>query len=241
MTTPLVVLVHGAWHGAWGWAALQAELDARSIPSLAVDLPGHGASTADLTDLPGDAAAVAAVIRRHVRRQGGPVVLVGHSYGGAVITQVAAEPDITPHVRHLVYVAAYALQADESILDVILALPLVTTVLAEAIISHDDGTTTIDPDRAVPAFYADCPPAAAAAAIARLDHQSGTSFGQKVTGSPLGSVPSTYVRCTADQAVPVSQQDHMAVRCDHVVTFDTDHSPFLGRPAEMADVIARTV
>jgi pimeloyl-ACP methyl ester carboxylesterase len=241
MTTPLVVLVHGAWHGAWGWAALQAELDARGIPSLAIDLPGHGASTAGLTDLPGDSAAVAAVVRRHVHRQAAPVVLVGHSYGGAVITQVAAEPDITPHVRHLVYVAAYALQADESILDVILSLPLVTTVLAEAIISHDDGTTTIDPERAVPAFYADCPPAAAAAAIARLDHQSGTSFGQKVTGSPLGSVPSTYVRCTADEAVPLPQQDLMAARCDHVVTFDTDHSPFLGRPAEMADVIARTV
>jgi pimeloyl-ACP methyl ester carboxylesterase len=235
MTTPLVVLVHGAWHGAWGWAALQAQLDARGIPSLAIDLPGHGASTADLTDLPGDSAAVATVVRRHA----GPVILVGHSYGGAVITQVAAEPDITPHVRHLVYVAAYALQADESILDVILSLPLVTTVLADAIISHDDGTTTIDPERAVPAFYADCPPAAAAAAVARLDHQSGASFGQKVTGSPLGSVPSTYVRCTADEAVPLPQQDLMAARCDHVVTFDTDHSPFLGRPAETADVIAR--
>ena len=76
MENVTVVLVHGAWHGAWCWSALQAELDQRGIASIAVDLPGHGASTAPLGDLHGDAAAVAAV----VDRIDGDVVLVGHSY-----------------------------------------------------------------------------------------------------------------------------------------------------------------
>ena len=102
-SSPLVVLVHGAWHGAWCFAALQAELDSRGIPSLAVDLPGHGASTAPLGDLHGDAAALTEVLRT-VR---GPVVLVGHSYGGAVISQAA----IPSNVVHLVYLAAFVLDA----------------------------------------------------------------------------------------------------------------------------------
>jgi pimeloyl-ACP methyl ester carboxylesterase len=55
MTSRHVVLVHGAWHGAWCWAALQAELENRGIASLAVDLPGHGASNEPFTDLHGDA------------------------------------------------------------------------------------------------------------------------------------------------------------------------------------------
>ncbi|MPY95620.1 MAG: alpha/beta fold hydrolase, partial [Acidimicrobiia bacterium] len=54
-----IVLVHGACHGAWCWAAVQAELDRRGVPSYAVDLPGHGTSLAPLEDLHGDAVAVA--------------------------------------------------------------------------------------------------------------------------------------------------------------------------------------
>ena len=108
MENVTVVLVHGAWHGAWCWSALQAELDQRGIASIAVDLPGHGASTAPLGDLHGDAAAVAAV----VDRIDGDVVLVGHSYGGGVISVAGA---LSPRVRHLVYLAAYVLDATDSV------------------------------------------------------------------------------------------------------------------------------
>src|SRR4051794_4678303 len=78
-----IVLVHGAFHGAWCWAALQTELDRLGVPSYAIDLPGHGASTAPLEDLHGDADAVA----RLLEAIDDEVVLVGHSYGGAVIGQ----------------------------------------------------------------------------------------------------------------------------------------------------------
>ena len=86
----LVVLVHGAWHGAWCWAALQAELDRRGVPSLAVDLPGHGASPEPIGGLHDDAAAVTALLDHLASGAAGPITLVGHSYGGAVITQAAA-------------------------------------------------------------------------------------------------------------------------------------------------------
>ncbi|MFM7685770.1 MAG: alpha/beta hydrolase, partial [Actinomycetota bacterium] len=121
-----VVLVHGAWHGAWCWAALQHALDDRGIPSLAVDLPGHGASTLPLGDLHGDAAHVGAVLDRI----DAPVVLVGHSYGGAVITQAAAERS---DVAHLVYLAAFVPAAGESVISLLRSMPAAATLLDAAV------------------------------------------------------------------------------------------------------------
>lgn len=229
----LVVLVHGAWHGAWCWSALQAELDRRGVPSIAIDLPGHGASTADLTDLYGDAACVVDVVR-HLDR---PVVLVGHSYGGAVITEAASDPAVAGVVEHLVYLTAFALEAGESVMDVIFAVQPAPIALAGGMVDGGDGTSTIDPSVAVTAFYADCPPAAADAAIARLGRQTGVSMGQPATRSPRDTIASTFVRCTADEAIHLLHQDLMAARCGSVVSLDTDHSPFLGRPSEVADII----
>ena len=97
-----IVLVHGAWHGAWCWAALQAALDERGLISYAIDLPGHGASTLPLGDLHGDADHVGAVLDRLALTD---VVLVGHSYGGAVITDAAAA---RTDLAHLVYLTAFA-------------------------------------------------------------------------------------------------------------------------------------
>src|SRR5690606_3684632 len=108
-----VVLVHGAWHGAWCWAALQAELDRRGVPTYAVDLPGHGASLLPLGDLYGDAEHVAAVLAALAGR--GPAILVGHSYAGAVVTEAAVRAPVP--VGHLVYIGAFALDEGESVFD----------------------------------------------------------------------------------------------------------------------------
>src|SRR4249920_292329 len=96
-----VVLVHGAWHGAWCWEPVVDGLCARGIDVVAVDLPGHGEDRGTLTDLHGDAARV----REVLDQLEAPVVLVGHSYGGAVIT----EAGVHPNVHQLVYVAAFAI------------------------------------------------------------------------------------------------------------------------------------
>jgi pimeloyl-ACP methyl ester carboxylesterase len=227
---PLVVLVHGAWHGAWCWAALQAELDSRGIASLAVDLPGHGASTRPLADLYGDAQHVADVVAQLDR----PVVLVGHSYGGAVITEAASN---TAGIHHLVYLAAFALAQNESIMALLGQLPPVEVALSAAIVQGADGVSSIDASKAAAAFYGSCPPAMIPAAIARLSPQPMITFGQPVTGDPRASTPSTYVCCTRDQSVAIAHQQVLAERCTHSVTLDTDHSPFASMPVETADVI----
>lgn len=235
-STPLpVVLVHGAWHGGWCWAALQAELDRRAIPSYAIDLPGQGASTAPLGDLHGDAAHVAEVIDR----LGTDVVLVGHSYGGAVITEAAVR---TGRVRHLVYLTAFALDAGESVLGLLRTLPHHDVALSAAMRpGTSEGTTVLDPASAVPALYARCDAAAVQAALARLSPQSMATFTQETTGCPRPRVASTYVVCTEDEAVHPVHQEAMAERCDTVVRLDTDHSPFLSAVTATADVIEAAV
>jgi len=238
--TPIVVLVHGAWHGAWCWAGFQAALDARGIPSLAIDLPGHGASTSPPTDLHGDAAHLAGVLDTiDERHPGRSVVLVGHSYGGAVITQAAQR---RTDVAHLVYVAAFALHADESVMGVLGTLDQRRVALGTAVVPADDGaTSTVTADGARASFYGNCPEPLIDAAIARLCPQPMATMTQATTGSPLGHTPSTYVCCSQDEAVHPDHQAAMAERCDRRVDIDTDHSPFVSAIDELADVIATAV
>jgi hypothetical protein len=234
MTTKTVLLVHGAWHGAWCWATLQAELDRRGVPSLAIDLPGHGLSPLAFTDLHGDAQHVADALARI----NGPVVLVGHSYGGAVITEAATRH--ADNVSHLVYMTALALDKDEAVLPFVQSLPRVESPLGAAMRPSDDGAfTTIDPTKSEVAFYGECPKGTTEAANARLCAQPVATFLQPVTGAAWRTIPSTYIECTLDGAIPIEHQRAMSSRCTNVVTLETDHSPFTSKPAETADVLER--
>lgn len=229
-SVPHVVLVHGAWHGAWCWAALQSEFDRAGVPSLAVDLPGHGASLEPLADLATDAALVAAVLAQI----DGPVVLVGHSYGGAVITEASATAS---NVVHLVYVAAFVPDIGETVIGMSQSLPAAETLLSKAM-AVDGVSSTVVPDMAHAAFYGHCDPTASATFTARLSAQPFATFTQPLTGAGWTTIASTYIRCTDDQAIAIVQQDEMAKRCGAIETLETDHSPFASMPAETAALIA---
>jgi pimeloyl-ACP methyl ester carboxylesterase len=236
---PLIVLIHGAWHGAWCWAALQAELDNRGVASIAIDLPGHGASTLPFSDLHGDAQHVVDV----VTALDAPVVLVGHSYGGAVITEAAHRlgSSSTSPVKHLIYLAAFCLDEGESVMDVARHESGGPVDLGAAMAPIDDGLTVLDPVKAAPALYADCDERAVDAALVRLSPQPLATMVQPASGAPWRTIPSTYVVCTRDRAVHPGHQEHMAERCTNVVRLDTDHSPFLSMTRETADVITGSV
>ena len=233
-----VVLVHGAWHGAWCWAALQADLEQRGVASLAIDLPGHGSSTAAFTDLHGDASSVVELLEQLASRGIHDPVLVGHSYGGAVITEAATRH--ADNVSHLVYMTALALDKDEAVLPFVQSLPRVESPLGAAMRPSDDGAfTTIDPTKSEVAFYGECPKGTTEAANARLCAQPVATFLQPVTGAAWRTIPSTYIECTLDGAIPIEHQRAMSSRCTNVVTLETDHSPFTSKPAETADVLER--
>lgn len=214
------VLVHGMAHGAWCWEEVVPELERRGHDVTAVDLA--------LTSLGDDAAIVAEVLDAAE----GPVVLVGHSYGGLVISRAAAGRD---EVSHLVYVAAILLEADEVLLERAAAFP--TTALVEAASFLDDGTVVIGADAATPAFYGACPPDVARRAASRLRPTATACLAEAPGFEPWRSVASTYVLCERDGAVHPEMQRWMAQRARRVVTFDTDHSPFYSASEQLVAVL----
>jgi pimeloyl-ACP methyl ester carboxylesterase len=230
-----IVLVHGAFHGAWCWAPLQAELDRLGIPSYAIDLPGHGASTAPLENLHGDADAVAALLERLARDGDGDVVLVGHSYGGAVIGQAG----LAGRVRRLVFLAALVLEEGECASEVVMRQPAEDSGVGRVMRRDRDGVLVPLPEAAGDVFYNTCAPALTAAASARLCPQRAASLKQPATLAAWRNRPSTYIRCGQDRASSPALQDAMAARCGaDVLRIDTDHSPFFSAPAELAALLA---
>ena len=222
MTDPkTVVLVHGAWHGAWCWDKVVDILDARGVPTCTFDLP--------LTSYDDDVSATTDALDRVE----GPVVLCGHSYGGAVISSAGHHPA----VEHLVYLTAFACDEGESPAATAPDTPLPATDLASAFVIDDDGTAVIDPSRRVDGFYHDCDAAEASAAAARLRPIHMACFTTPI-GRPAWRVkPSTYVVCTDDHAIHPALQRHMAARCTTSVEWLTAHSPFLNRPDLVADLL----
>jgi pimeloyl-ACP methyl ester carboxylesterase len=182
-------------------------------------------------------------IRKVLAQIPGEIVLVGHSYGGLVITEAAIN---SPNVTHLIYLAAFCLKAGESRQILRETAPQIKSALdAARVINDADQTSSINPELAIPAFYAHCPPLAAEAAIARLQPQRLITFNQPITETTWERIPSTYVVCQQDGALPPPIQDFMAERCAKaggaIERLDTDHSPFLSMPEETADIIERVV
>ena len=218
-----VVLVHGAWHGAWCWDLVVRRLDDAGVPNIAVDNP----STMLKSSLHDDADNVRFVLDEI----DGPVVLAGHSYGGAVITDAGGHDA----VEHLVYLTAFALDAGESCMENALLGEVGLDLLSAFKI--DDGVISLDPDGARAAFYHDCPDDVATASVGLLRPQSLDAMAGVPRSVAWRDKPSTYVVCTDDRAVPVEMQRSAAARANAVVDMPTSHSPFLSRPELVADLL----
>ena len=234
--TDNVVLVHGAWHGAWCWERVVPILAERGLRATAIDLPGHGGDASAMTDLHGDAARVAGILDE----QGEPAVLVAHSYGGAVITEAGDHP----LVEHLVFIAALVLDAGET------CQKAATEEVAEAgldwkgrpnfgkaFIVAPDNTVTLDPTIAAQCLYNDCDDATVAWALSRLGPHPLDNLRQTPSGFAWRTTPSTYAVCAEDLVVHPDLQRILAKRCATVVEWPTGHSPFLSDPERVSGLL----
>ncbi|MFD4689030.1 alpha/beta fold hydrolase [Streptomyces sp. NPDC058463] len=202
-----VVLVHGLYHRPDHFSAVADRLRAAGTEVVVPEL--HRGS------LSADTAAVQAVIDALPE----PPIVLGHSYGGSVITGVHG-------AAHLVYLAAFVLDDGESAA----GLGGTSPQLQEAISPEPDGSTSLHPDQALDVLFSDCPETFAVRAVGLLRAQSpGCGRGVPKRHS-WKHIPSTYVVCVQDRAIDPSLQRRMASRCTDVREWQTGHSPFVGQP-----------
>lgn len=226
MTTPTYILVHGAWGGSWCWRDVGAEFDRRGVPWRAVDLPSSRNGADPSTGLAEDAAAVAALADGD-----GPYILLAHSYGGAVVSEVAKR---IPNLQRCIYVAALIPSPGESATDASRRIR-VRTRLDDAI-EVDGEFLRLDPALAAKALYDDCAPEVSKWAVAQLSTQTIASF-RNPRECEKAQTETIYIRCTNDHAVDPELQQLMSEECDFALSLESEHSPFLSQPSVFCDAI----
>src|SRR5665213_521247 len=226
MTETTYILVHGAWSGGWCWRDLGAELTRRDANWTALDLPSSTHGAHPNTFLADDAHEVI-----EIAKLDGPVVLVGHSYGGAVITEAADE---VLNLEGLVYIAAFVPSFGESVSEANQAIP--NRTLLDGAIEADDDFLRLDPERAAAALYQDCDEDVAAWAVSQLTLQTIASFRSPRSSCDV-AFPSRYIVCMNDMAVDLRSETILASPCKNVATLNSRGSRKFSHQIELCAII----
>ncbi len=231
---PVIVLEHGAWADASSWSSVIPELQHRGFTVYAPPNPLRG--------LPQDSAYLHQFLTQNAALQGKPVVLVGHSYGGAVITNAAVG---APGVRALVYVDAFI--PDQG--DTIGALASGSCLGSEAFnpvpypgAPSGDVDLYIKPNL-VPGCFATGLPARQAAVIAATQRPLAASAFTEPSGPPAWkTIPSWAVIGTGDQVIPPAELTFMAKRAGARITdVNAGHLSLISKPSVVTRVILQAV
>jgi pimeloyl-ACP methyl ester carboxylesterase len=219
-TPTTVVLVHGAFADGSSWEKVIPLLEARGLRVVAVQNP--------LTSLADDVAAT----KRALDVSSGPVILVGHSWGGTVITEAGAHDKVAA----LVYVAAFAPDAGGSSNDLGKDVPPAPGL---ANVRPDSaGFLSLSPESVAKNFAQDLPAAKTAVMAATQGPIAGKAFDDKVTNAAWKSKPSWYIVAENDRMIQPDLERAMAKKINaKATTLPTSHVPMLSRPGDVADVI----
>lgn len=216
-----VVLVHGAFADGSGWRGVYDQLTQRGYRVTIVQNP--------LTSLADDVAAT----QRALDRQDGPTILVGHSWGGAVITEAGVDPKVVG----LVYVSAFAPDAGETAGELYNGFQTPPEFVIDP---HTDGFGFVKPEQFKAGFAADTSDADAAFMRDSQVPIALASFSTKLTHAAWRSKPSWAVIATEDKAFDLRMLRHMAQRIGADVTeVAASHALFMTQPKVVADVIDR--
>lgn len=228
---PTIVLVHGSWADASGWTDVIEKLQSKGYPVIAPANPLRGIAS--------DSAYIASVLASVE----GPIVLVGHSYGGAVITNAATG---NPNVKALVYIAGFALANDESIAGLFETFPgsQVLTALHTVPFPLPDGSTGVDvyleQDKFHDIFVQDVSPRTAAA-MGATQRPIALSILEEPSGEPAWeTIPSWFLIPEQDNVIPPDAHRFMAERASgYVVEVKGSHAIMVSKPNEVFDLIER--
>jgi pimeloyl-ACP methyl ester carboxylesterase len=236
MTT--FVLVHGAWHGGWCWHKIVPRLRAAGHAAIAPDMKGHGIDRSPTETLTLDS--LAEGICAVVAKQGGEVVLVGHSFGGTIITEVGER--MPEAIKALVYLTAFVVPGGKSMMD--LNAPDPESLIADNLVIAPDGKcVTVNPSRIRDIFYGDCPLEDVALAHTLFVPEGMAAFStpSSATDARWGRIPSAYIECTRDRAIGIARQRQFAsyLKSPKKFSLDCDHSPFFSLPDRLTECLLK--
>ncbi len=221
---PTVILVHGAFADGHAWSRVIPLLQAKGLNVVAVQNP--------LTSLEDDVAKT----KRAIAAQTGPIVLVGHSYGGAVISDAGEDE----RVRALVYVAAFAPSEGQSVSD--LAKDYPTPPGFSHLNADKNGDLTLTLEGVQNHLAQDLTSEDAKLLVATQGPTNGANFVAKIMAAAWTSRPCWYIVSEDDHMLDVDLQKHLAEKLDAKVTsLATSHVPQLSQPQTVADVILAAV
>lgn len=218
---PNIVLVHGAWADGSSWSAVVQRLQAAGYHVVAPQFPE--------TSLADDVARL-----RHVlKRQDGPTVVAGHSYGGHIITSLGTD---APNIVGIVYVAAFGLDEGESIGQLAAQGPP-TPALAHLDID-DTGFVWLPEDDFVSHFAADIDPATARVMFAVQQPVAASVFGDVMGVPAWKSVPTWFLVAANDEAIPPDAERQFAARMGaKTVEVPSGHVAMVSHPDEVTELI----
>ena len=219
---PTIVLVHGFWGGAAHWTKVIIQLSKLGYETIhAVENP--------LTSLRDDAARTRKMIAQH----NSPVLLVGHSYGGAVITEAGNQPNVVG----LVYIAAFAPEAGESLADIAQAFP--PPAGAANVAPDSDGYVWINPEKFRESFCQDLTADEALVMAVTQKAPVGSTFADKVTAPAWKTKPSWYQISSEDRMIAPANQERMSarLRARKIITLSASHASLASRPVEVCALI----
>lgn len=217
-----IVLVHGAFVDASGW---------QNVYNI-LTKSGHDVTVVQnrTTSLADDVA----YTRRIVQAQKGPVILVGHSYGGVVITEAGTDPGVVA----LVYIAAFAPDQGESV-DSLIKVP-VPGAPVPPILPPQDGFVQLDPAKFAEAFAADVDEGTATFMAASQLPWGVTALADEVSSPAWKTKPSWYLVASEDKMIPPAAQRQMAARAGSIVAeVRGSHAVYVSQPAAVAEVIEK--
>ena len=221
MARPNIVLVHGAWADGSSWSAVIERLQADGYRVTAPQFP--------LSSLDADVAR----LRQVLRLQDGPTLVAGHSYGGQIMTALGSD---APNASALIYVAAFALDQDES-LGALLSQGPVTPALAH-MITDEQGFGWLSEDDFVNHFAADVEPGKARVMYAVQQPLTVSAFNEAMGTPAWKSLPSWYFVATDDEAIPPDAERQFAARMGATtVEVASGHVAMVSHPTEVTDLL----
>jgi len=233
------ILVHGAWQASFVWDNVKEQLEEQGNRVISVELPSHGKDSSPIDEATLDN--YVAKVKSAINDEDGKIILVGHSLGGAVITQAAAQlPD---KIEKVVYIAGFLPLNGESV-NSLSALDKESEISLDILIpSQDFSTVTFaDPEITIPKIFChDATPQQKTLLIKNLKAEPTAPMGTPLQydTNVFEKIDKYYVYTKQDRAISYGFQQKMAQKAGITKTFiiDASHSPFVSKPKEVAAIL----